>query len=286
MNITGSAKLAGVIGWPIAHSLSPCMHNHWIDAYGIDAAYVPLPVRPQDFAVVANALKQAGFRGLNVTVPHKEAAFAIADHCDPTAQAAGAANLLIFTSDGIEARNTDTYGLAASLRESLGAEIVRGQAAAIWGAGGMARSAILALSGMGASEVRILNRNKTRAIDLAAELAPLTSAKLIGTGLDSWKDAVQHVTLLVNATSAGMESPSLDLPLDVLPAKAAVFDAVYNPLETGLLKKAKKLGLTTVDGLGLLMHQAVPSFAAFYGIEAKVSPALRTLLEDALRNDS
>lgn len=286
MNITGAAKLAGVIGWPVAHSLSPYMHNHWIETYGIDAAYVPLAVRPEDFGAVANALRQAGFCGLNVTVPHKEAAFAIADHSDPTAQAAGAANLLIFTSNGIEARNTDTYGLAASLRESLGAEIVRGQAAAIWGAGGMARSAILALSGMGASEIRILNRNKARAENLAAELAPLTRAKLIGIGLEDWNGAAKDITLLVNATSAGMKSPSLNLPLDVLPAEAAVFDAVYNPLETGLLAKAKTLGLRTVDGLGLLMHQAVPSFAAFYGIEAKVSPALRTLLEDALRNES
>jgi shikimate dehydrogenase len=285
MKITGSASLAGVIGWPVAHSLSPLMHNHWMEKYGIDGVYVPLPVRQEDFAAVVNGLKLAGFRGLNVTVPHKEAAFALANRSDHAAQIAGAANLLLFNADGIEARNTDMQGLAASLRESLGAESIKRRPVAIWGAGGFARAAVCVLSQMGASEIRILNRNKVGAVNLAAELAPAAQATLVGMDFEDWATAKKNVALLVNATSAGMNSPSIDLPLDGLSKDTVVFDAVYNPLETGLLARAKKHGLRTIDGLGLLMHQAVPSFAAFFGAEPKVTAALRDILEKVLRHE-
>jgi shikimate dehydrogenase len=283
MNITGSAKLAGIVGWPIAHSMSPKLHGHWIEEYGIDAAYIPLAVRREDFAAAMNGLRLAGFRGVNVTVPHKEAAFALADRCDATAGIAGAANLLLFGESGIEACNTDAAGLSAALLESVHADTLEGWPAVIWGAGGMARAAVCALSDLGVAEIHILNRNKARAESLAAALISKTAAKLVGAGFEDWGRAGRDAGLLVNATSAGMRGvPSLGLPLDVLPASAVVFDAVYNPLETKLLAEAKARGLRTVDGLGMLMHQAVPAFAAFFGVEPKITAALRNVLEKAL----
>jgi shikimate dehydrogenase len=286
MSMTGCAKLAGIIGWPVAHSVSPRLHGHWIEEYGIDAAYVPLAVRREDFAAALNGLRLAGFQGVNVTVPHKEAAFALADRCDATAEIAGAANLLLFGESGIEARNTDATGLTAALIESHGAGAFAGRPAVIWGAGGMARAAVCALSDLGVSEIRILNRDKARAESLAAALRPRTTAKLVCRGFEDWSRTGKDAGLLVNATSAGMKGiPPLDLPLDVLPATAAVFDAVYNPLETTLLAKAKARGLRSVDGLGMLMHQAVPAFAAFYGVTPKITAALRNVLEKALGRD-
>jgi shikimate dehydrogenase len=286
MKITGSAKLAGVVGWPITHSLSPRLHGHWIAEYGVDAAYIPLAVRRKDFAAVTNGLRLAGFRGINVTVPHKEAAFALADRRDAAAEIAGAANLLLFGESGIEARNTDAAGLAASLREALGSSALAGRPAVIWGAGGMARAAVCALADLGVAEIHILNRTTAHAESLAAALTSRTAARLVGAGFEDWGRAGQDAGLLVNATSAGMKGePSLDLPLDVLPASAVVFDAVYNPLETGLLAQAKARGLRTVDGLGMLMHQAVPAFAAFFGVEPKITAALRRVLEEALGRD-
>jgi len=285
MTISGAAKLAGVVGWPVAHSLSPRLHACWIEQYGADAAYLPLAVRPEDFAVAINGLRLAGFRGVNVTIPHKEAAFALADRCDAAAEVAGAANLLLFTEDGIEARNLDAAGLAAALNESLGTGALKGRPAIILGAGGMARAAICALSDLGVSEIRILNRNKARAESLAAALVSTVKTRLSGAGLEDWHHAAGDARLLVNATSAGMKgAPPLDLKLDVLPGDAAVFDAVYNPLETQLLARAKARGLRTVDGLGMLMNQAVPAFKAFFGVEPKVTPALRRVLEEALKH--
>jgi shikimate dehydrogenase len=285
MNISGNAKLAGVVGWPVAHSLSPRLHSYCIEQGGLDAAYVPLAVRPEDFAAAINGLRLSGFCGVNVTVPHKEAAFALAERCDAAAEIAGAANILLFAESGVEARNTDAAGLAASLSESLGPNAVKGRAAVILGAGGMARAAVCALSELGASEIRILNRNKARAESLAAALASRTKTKLSAAGLEGWAQAAGDARLLVNATSAGMKgAPALDLKLDALPADAAVFDAVYNPLETELLARAKARGLRTVDGLGMLMHQAVPAFAAFFGVEPEVTPALRRVLEEALHH--
>ena len=284
-NATGSTKLAGVVGWPIDHSLSPKLHGFWIGEYQLDAAYIPMAVRREDFSSVINGLRLAGFEGVNVTVPHKEAAFAMADYHNATAEITGAANLLLFRKNGIEANNTDQAGLASTLIENLGNEAIKGRPVAIWGAGGMARAAVCALSDLGAQEIRILNRDKTRAASLVAALAPKTAASLSPMGFDDWEKAGRDASLLVNATSAGMKgTASIDLPLDVLPDTTAVFDAVYNPLETPLLRRAKSRGLRTVDGLGMLMHQAVPSFAAFFGIEPKVTKALRGAMEEALRH--
>jgi shikimate dehydrogenase len=284
MKLTGAAKIAGIMGWPVAQSLSPLMHFYWLDQLAIDGAFVPLAVRPEDFSTVLRGLRLAGFRGVSVTTPHKEAAFAVADSCDAAALAAGAVNQLVFKADGqMEGLNTDAAGLAASLRDGLGAEALKGGSAVLLGAGGAARAAVLALNELGVSEIRILNRNAARGQALAAALAPSVKARLLAMGLEDWPKAAKGALLLLHATSAGMKgAPSLDLALEALSPDASVCDIVYNPLETELLKRARARGHRTVDGLGMLMHQGVGAFRAFFGVEPKVSPALRRVLEEAL----
>jgi shikimate dehydrogenase len=272
--------LAGIVGWPVAQSLSPRMHGYWLARHGIDGAYVPMPVRREAFAGVLEAMRAVGFAGLNVTVPHKEAAFALAHEVDVAARAAGAANLLVFENDRIIGRNTDAPGLKASLAESLGAGAIAGKPCVILGAGGAARAAVLALGELGASEIRIVNRSRPRADALIAAMTGVVSASL--RGMD-WADAARDAALLVNATSGGMTGKdALDISLDGLSPGAAVCDIVYNPLETALLKTARQRGHKTVDGLGMLMHQAVPSFAAFFGVTPSVTVDLRATLEQAL----
>ena len=284
MSLSGAAKLAGIIGWPVSQAFSPRLHGFWLAEMGIDGALVPLPVRPEDFSIVVRALMKAGFRGLSVTIPHKEAAFAISHNCDLAARAAGAVNLMVFHDDGrIEGRNTDASGLAASLRENLGAGALRGKIAVILGAGGAARAAVVALHDLGAGEVRIVNRGRMRADQLAAALSPHIAPKLSVFDTNEWTRAAQRAALVIHATSAGMKgTPSLALALDPLPKTAVICDIVYNPLDTPLLKSARAAGYKTIDGLGMLMHQGVPAFYAFFGVEPKVTPALRKNLEEAL----
>jgi shikimate dehydrogenase len=286
MSISGKAKLAGVVGWPVAHSLSPRLHGYWLDAHAVDGAYIPLAVRREDFARVIQSLRDSGFAGVNVTVPHKEAAFAIANELDTAAQIAGAANLLLFHEDGkILGRNTDAMGLAASLLEALGKNALNGKIAVLLGSGGAARAAILALAQSGVCEIRIVARNIARAKTLSDELAPHTKIPLQAFDWKDWPKAADGAGILVNATSAGMSGNAvMDLSLDPLPVNAVVTDLVYNPLETELLKAAKARGNRAVDGLGMLMHQAVPAFEAFYGERPQVTPALRTELKKGLRH--
>jgi shikimate dehydrogenase len=276
-----STKLAGVIGWPIAHSLSPRLHRFWLREHGIDGAYIPLPAPREDFAQIINSLRKLGFAGVSVTVPHKESAFALSHDLDDAAQIAGAVNLLVFKGNRIEGRNTDAAGLAASLVEQLGK--LDGKDVVLLGAGGAARACVLALSNLGARKISIVNRNIARAEALARALEGKVSAQLVPTMFANWGKIAGDAALLVNATSAGMSgAPPLDLSLEPLPKSAAVCDIVYNPLETALLKQARARGHRVVDGLGMLMHQAVPAFAAFYGVTPKVTPALRGELEKAL----
>jgi shikimate dehydrogenase len=281
MTLSGKARLAGIIGWPVTHSLSPVLYGHWLAEYGIDGAMVPLAARTQDFSLVIDGIRRAGFAGVNVTVPHKEAAFAIAHRMDAAAKSAGAANLLVFHGAEIEARNTDSIGLAESLRENIGP--LNGASVVLLGAGGAARGAILALEMLGAGKIHLLNRDAGRAKTLAASLAPEVKAVLEPGSLGDWSKAAGTAALVVNSTSAGMGSnPPLALDLSALPKSAAVCDIVYNPLETKLLKDAAVRGHKTIDGLGMLMHQAVPSFEAFFGVRPKVTPALREALVKAL----
>jgi len=283
-----TTTLAGVIGWPVGHSLSPVLHGFWLKEHRIDGAYVPLPVRREDFARVVGGLMRAGFAGLNVTIPHKEAAFAVAHDCDGAAALVGAVNLLLFKDGGrIEGRNTDAAGLAASLAEGLGADALQGGTAVVIGAGGAARAAILALDGLGVKTIRIVNRHAARADALAKNFAGKISAQIATALWSDWEQAAAGASLVLNATSAGMRgTPPLDLPLAPLEKAAAVGDVVYNPLDTPLLKAARARGHRVVDGLGMLKHQAVPAFAAFYGVTPKITPALRAELERALGHGS
>jgi shikimate dehydrogenase len=245
-----------------------------------------LAVRPEDFATVLMALRKAGFRGVNATVPHKEAAFALADVCDPAARAAGAANLLVFREDGlIEGRNTDAVGLRESLREELGGDTLRGGSAVLLGAGGAARGAVLALADLGIGRIHILNRHAERARMLVGQLACVVQSELTPGDLSDWQAVAADAVLVVNATSAGMNGKNpLMLDLGVLQSDTAVCDIVYNPLETELLRRARERGLVCLDGLGMLMHQAVPSFEAFFGVKPEVSPGLRAVLERTLNH--
>ena len=282
MSLTGKAKLAGIIGWPVTHSLSPVLHGHWLAEYQIDGAMVPLPARAEDFTAIITGIRRAGFTGVNVTVPHKESAFAVAHSLDAAAKAAGAVNLLVFKDGKMEGRNTDALGLADSLREEIGA--LDGKSVVLLGAGGAARGAVLALDMLGAGTIHLLNRDSKKAAGLASALASHVKAKLEPGALMDWTRAAGDAALVVNSTSAGMAgNPPLEIALEALPKNAAVCDIVYNPLETRLLKDAAARGHRTVDGLGMLMHQAAPSFEAFFGIRPKVTPALREALVKVLR---
>jgi shikimate dehydrogenase len=282
MSLTGKARLAGIVGWPVIHSLSPVLHGHWLAEHGIDGAMVPLAAHREDFAAVIDGVRCAGFAGVNVTVPHKEAAFAVAHSLDAAAKAAGAVNLLVFRDGKMEGRNTDSLGLAESLREEIGS--LDGKTVVLLGAGGAARGAILALDMLGAANIHLLNRDGKRAATLAAALTPQVKARIEPGALGDWAKAAAGAALLVNSTSAGMTgNPPLDIDLGALPKAAAVCDIVYSPLETPLLKDATARGHKTIDGLGMLMHQAAPSFEAFFGVRPKVTPGLRDALVKVLR---
>lgn len=257
--ITGRARLAGVLGWPVGHSRSPRLHNHWLAQYGIDGAYVPLPVRPDDFARAVTGLRAAGFAGANVTTPHKEAAFCLSDTLDDAARRAGAVNTLVFSAAGIHGRNTDGAGFLANLAAH---GVGSGGPALLLGAGGAARAIAGALLAAGA-RVTVANRTPERAAALQAALPGL---RLVDWG--ARRAALADQALLVNTTSLGMAGqPPLDLDfLGGAPPGLAVADIVYVPRRTALLARAEMQGLRTVPGLGMLLHQAVPGFSDWFGV--------------------
>ncbi len=272
MIVTGRAKVAGVMGWPVAHSLSPRLHNFWLDQYKLDGAYVPLAVEPEQFPQALRVLAHLGFAGVNITVPHKEAAFETVDEADPAARRIGAVNTVVVRPDGsLFGSNTDGAGFLAHLAVSqAGFDVTAGPAIVI-GAGGAARALVAALTEAGAPEVRLCNRTVARAEEIALGLG--ASVRVI-----NWVDrarALAGAKLLVNATTQGMvgEKP-LSLDLTELPADAVVYDIVYAPERTPLLAAAADRGNPVIGGLGMLMHQAVPAFKAFFGPEPEVSDAL------------
>jgi len=280
--ITGKGKVAAVLGWPVTHSLSPVLHGHWLNELKIDGALVPLSAAPENFAAIITGIRRAGFTGANVTVPNKESAFALAHENDAAAIAAGATNLLVFKDGRILGRNTDTYGLYASLEDVTGK--LNGASVVLLGAGGASRGAVLALDQLGAGTIHLLNRDAKRAATLAAALGKQVKANIIAGGLDDWATAAKDAALVVNATAAGMSgNAALAIDLGLLSKNAVISDMVYSPLETPLLKDATARGLKTIDGLGMLMHQAVPSFEAFFGVKPKVTPQLRAALIAALK---
>jgi shikimate dehydrogenase len=276
-------KHAGIIGWPVSHSLSPLLHGHWLKEYGIDGVYQSLPAKPEEFESVIARVRQEGFAGVNVTVPHKEAAFKLAQVRDKASDVCRATNLLLFRQDKLEGRNTDHVGLKLSLEENLGRQALEKKTVVLLGAGGAARAALLALDELSVAQIHILNRHQARADALAHDMALSITAKLMPGPMAAWASVAPTAGLLINSTSAGMTGHDrLELDLSPLAKSAAVCDIVYNPLVTDLLKNAAMRGHQTIDGLGMLMHQAAPSFEAFFGVRPKVTPALRAVLEQAL----
>ena len=272
MTLIGAARLAGVMGWPVSHSLSPRLHGFWLAQYGIDGAYVPLAVRPENFAEALRGLAKLGFAGANVTVPHKEAALAAVDDATAEARALGAVNTIVVGADGrLFGSNTDGGGFLANVRDFFPGWSPVDKTVAVLGAGGAAKAIAWTLCAGGAT-VRIINRTPGRAEELAYALG----SKALAVAWDKCGAAIEDVDLLVNATTLGMKGqPMLEIDLGPLAGDAIVTDVVYAPLQTDLLQRAKARGNPTLDGIGMLLHQARPGFAAWFGREPEVTPELR-----------
>jgi len=268
--------LAGVIGSPIAHSKSPRLHGHWLRKLGLPGHYIPMDVAPEDFEQVLRSLPKAGFVGVNVTVPHKEAALKVADVVTDRATLIGAANTLIFLEDGrIHADNTDGYGFIENLRQNAPDWDAKAGPAAVLGAGGAARAILASLLDAGAPEILLSNRTRARAEALQSDFG--SKVKVV-----DWVQAgnmLEDAATVVNTTSLGMLGhPELRVPLDGLQKGALVTDLVYNPLQTRLLREAEEMGCVTVDGLGMLIHQAVPGFERWFGKRPEVDADIRAVL--------
>ena len=273
-------KRAGVMGWPVAHSRSPLLHSFWLKEHRIDGEYVLLSVRPEELAPSLRGLAVRGFAGCNLTIPHKEAALAIVDVVDAASARIGAVNTVIVRPDGaLEGRNTDAFGFRENLRAAQPGWRAGAGPAVVLGAGGAARAVVAALLDDGVRDIRLVNRGRDRAAALAAALGgPIEVV--------DWArraEALAGAALLVNATSLGQTGqPPLELALDALPKEALVNDIVYVPPETPLLAAARRRGNPAVDGLGMLLHQARPAFAAWFGVTPEVTPALRQAVAASL----
>lgn len=265
--------LAAVLGDPIDHSLSPILHGHWLRCHRIRGYYVPIRATKECFPATLESLQRMGFAGVNVTVPNKELALLHADHASDLAKRIGAANMLTFTDDGVHADNTDALGFTWNVTDQI--PDWRPRRAVVLGAGGASRAILAALTERGVDEICLVNRNLARAETLAEEF---------GSVVRPYPWAERHKTLagcdtLINATSLGMAgNPALDLSIDALPPDALVTDLVYTPLNTPLLAKARKRGNTAVDGLGMLLHQAVPAFEKWFGVKPTVDEKLRSIV--------
>ena len=264
--------LAGVMGWPVAHTRSPAIHNHWIAQYGLKGAYVQLPVQPQNLEAAIRGLPALGFAGCNITVPHKVNAMQLMDTLHPAARRVAAINTVVVQADGsLLGMNNDGYGYIQSLRDAQ--PDWRGDAgpALVMGAGGAARAIVVALLDEGVPEVRLCNRTQEKAQALKDAFGDRVTVV-------PWADrnsAMAGVRLLVNTTTQGMHGqPALDVALDDLPAEALVSDAIYIPLETPLLAAARQRGHQTVNGLGMLLNQARPAFQAWFGVSPEITPGL------------
>ncbi|TDQ81944.1 shikimate dehydrogenase [Dongia mobilis] len=269
---SGRTRVAGVFGWPVSHSRSPRLHGYWLRKYGIDGAYLPFATTPEDIVEAIRALPKLGFRGANVTLPHKETAFDAVDDISPRARRIGAVNTLIVQEDGgILGDNTDGFGFLEHLQASAPSWRADAGSAVILGAGGAARAIAVALQDEGVRRVVIANRSISRAEELAKELGALEVV--------AWEErgaALKDAALLVNTTQLGMTGqPALEIDLGALAPEAVVDDIVYAPLETGLLAAARARGHVVVDGIGMLLHQARPGFEAWFGRAPEVDAALR-----------
>ena len=269
-------KHACVIGWPIAHSRSPLIHGYWLKKYGIEGSYTKVAVRPEELDEFISTLAARGFAGCNVTVPHKEAVFALAAEHDSSAAAVGAANTLWLDGGRLHAANTDTYGYMTHLTRSAPQWNTRDAPVSILGAGGAARAIVHGFLQAGVSKIRLFNRSRERAGDLA---------RLFGPRVEAFDWAQREARsrdsgVLVNTTSLGLKNVG-DAGIDfaAFHASCVVSDIVYVPLETAFLRQARLHGLATVDGLGMLLHQAVPGFERWFGVRPEVTDDLTRLLE-------
>ena len=268
--------LAGVIGHPVAHSRSPLLHGHWLRTYGLQGHYVPMDIAPDKLETAFRTLPDLGFVGVNVTIPHKERVMEIADLVSDRATLIGAANTIIFRKDGkIHADNTDGYGFIENLRQGAPGWDPKAGPAMVLGAGGAARAVIASLLEVGVPEIRISNRTRNRAEQLREEFgARIRVVEWVQAG-----NAMDDAALVVNSTSLGMVGKQeLRVPLDGLQLGTVVTDLVYTPLETRLLRVARAQGCTCVDGLGMLIHQAVPGFERWFGKRPEVDDATRAAI--------
>ena len=269
-----ATKKAFVTGHPIKHSRSPKIHGHWLAQHGIDGSYEAIDVAPQDFAEFIAALRANGFRGGNVTIPHKEAAFALVHRRDRAAEEIGAVNTLWFEDGLLWGGNTDGHGFAANLDDYAPGWANTGPAVVL-GAGGASRAVIQALKQRGVGDIRIVNRTLVRAQELRDRFGAGVSAH----GTAETHELLADAGLLVNTTALGMVgNEGLAADPALLPDHAIVTDLVYVPLETPLLAAARARGLKTVDGLGMLLNQAVPGFEHWFGIRPQVTAELRALI--------
>lgn len=265
--------LAAVIGSPVAHSKSPQLHNHWLKVNGLPGFYIPMEVDTEDLETVLRTLPKMGFVGVNITIPHKEKVLDIADLITDRATLIGAANTLIFRQDGkIHADNTDGYGFINNIRQNAPNWEPSSGPAAILGAGGAARAVVASLLDAGVPEILISNRTKVRAEALRADFGKrLTVVDWVQAG-----NMLDDAVTVVNTTSLGMiGKPPLRVPLDGLRPGAVVNDLVYAPLKTQFLAEAEEMGCHIVDGLGMLLHQAVPAFERWFGVRPEVDSATR-----------
>lgn len=278
--MVGGGQKSGIIGWPVSHSRSPLLHSYWMQKHAIEASYERYPIDPAaDFRQALEAMAQDGFIGANVTIPHKENAFAACDSHTQPAQNLGAVNTIVMRDGRLLGANTDGDGFIASLEAGAPNQDWRQRPALVLGAGGAARAILVALETAGLSDIRLVNRTRAR----AEALAPLCGQALSIGDWDAREALAQECGLLVNTTSLGMHgAPRLDMGLETLGEKAVVTDIVYTPLETDLLARARASGLVAVDGLGMLMHQAALSFEMWFGVRPQVDVALRALLVEDL----
>ena len=272
--------LAGVMGWPVSHSRSPKLHNYWLQLHGLPGSYVQLAVAPGKLEVALPGLAALGFRGCNVTIPHKVEAMRLMDEVDANAKRIGAINTIVVQPDGsLKGFNNDGFGYIQSLIEAKPDWRADAGPITVLGAGGAARAVVLSLADRGAKEIRLINRTFDKAQALAKEFGgPIRALP--------WSErheALADVALLVNTTNQGMHgNPPLDLNLDRLPRHAFVSDTIYVPLETPLLSAARQRGNQAVNGLGMLLNQARPAFHAWFGVMPEVTAELRRAIEATL----
>ena len=275
-----AAIRAFVAGWPIAHSRSPLIHGYWLKKHAIDGIYEAIAVQPDRFDAFMRSLPASGYAGGNVTIPHKEAAFRGADVAEDTAEILQAANTIWLTGQKIHAANTDVYGFLANLDAGATGWDASGGAATVLGAGGAARAIVYGLLVRDFDPVVVVNRTVERAEEIASRLnARFGKGRVRPATWDALPGALPHTALLVNTTALGMTGHQpLKIDLSGLDQNAVVTDIVYAPLETDLLKQASARGHRTVDGLGMLLHQAVPGFETWFGVRPAVDDTLRSLI--------